>query len=219
MQRSCDMNSVVRPTERTYLPVSERRSEIVQAAIELISREGLAAATTRKIANEASVSLSTLHYSFGSKDALIEAVIEAITEQIETVARGAVTVDRGLAATIDGAVKAFWSLVEETPGLQTMQYELTIGALRAGEDALARSQYDAYVAVAEDVFTAAAESADERAALPLGELARFVVAGLDGLILQHLAHPDLRRSRRQVQLLVHSAIELAGVAERSPTDG
>jgi AcrR family transcriptional regulator len=209
----------VRPTERTYLPVAERRSEIVQAAIELISREGLAAATTRKIANEAGVSLSTLHYSFGSKDALIGAVIEAITAEIGTVARSGIAIDAGLAATIDGAVKAFWSLVEETPGLQTMQYELTIGALRAGEHDLARSQYEAYVAVADELFTAAAEASGERAAIPLHELARFVVAGLDGLILQHLAHPDLRRSRRQVQLLVHSAIDLAGVAERSPTDG
>jgi TetR/AcrR family transcriptional regulator, regulator of biofilm formation and stress response len=219
MRRRSDTNSVVRPTQRTYLPASERRSEIVQAAIELISREGLAAATTRKIANEAGVSLSTLHYSFGSKDALVGAVIEAITAEIGTVARSGVTTDAGLAATIEGAVKAFWSLVEETPGLQTMQYELTIGALRAGEHELARSQYAAYVAVAEELFATAAEEAGEQPAIPVHELARFVVAGLDGLILQHLSHPDLRRSRRQVQLLARSAIDLAGVAERSRTDG
>ena len=119
----------------------ERRGQIVEAAIELISREGLAAASTRQIAAEAGVSLSTLHYCFGTKEALIDAVIEAIVAQIGDVAGAAMPTDRGLAAAIDASVRAFWGLVEATPGLQTMRYELTLTALRSGSQ-LARAQYD-----------------------------------------------------------------------------
>src|SRR3954469_14026672 len=106
------MNSVVRPTERTYLPVPQRREQIVGAAIDLISREGLAAASTRQIAAEAGVSLSTLHYCFGTKDALIEAVIDAIGGPIGGVTGAALPADAGLAAAIDASVRAFWGLVE-----------------------------------------------------------------------------------------------------------
>ena len=204
------MNSVVRPTEREYLPAAERREQIVAAAIEVISREGLAAASTRAIAAEAEVSLSTLHYCFGSKDALTDAVLEAIVAEIVDVAGTAVRTDHGLADAIEASVNAFWRLVEETPGLQTMQYELTLSALRSG-GSLARAQYDEYVAVAERVFSQAARASGERPAVPVRDLARFVVAGLDGLILQHLSDPDVRRSRRQVRLLVRAAVELAGV--------
>jgi AcrR family transcriptional regulator len=203
----------VRPTEKTYLPVEERRAEIVEAAIELISREGLAAASTRQIAAEAGVSLSTLHYCFGTKEALIDAVIEAIVAQIGDVAGAAIPADAGLAAAIDASVRAFWGLVENTPGLQTMQYELTLSALRGNRD-LARAQYEEYVGVAEKVFRRAAKNSGERPAVPVGELARFVVAGLDGLILQHLSDPDVRRSRRQVRHLVRSAVRLAGISDQ-----
>jgi AcrR family transcriptional regulator len=204
----------VRPTERTYLPVPERRGQIVEAAIELISREGLAAASTRQIAAEAGVSLSTLHYCFGTKDALIEAVIEAIVAQIGDVAGSAMPTEGGLAAAIDASVRAFWGLVEETPGLQTMQYELTLTALRSASQ-LARAQYDEYVAVAESLFRQALKRSGERPAVPIRDVARFVVAGLDGLILQHLSDPDVRRSRRQVRHLVRAAVQLAGVTDNT----
>jgi hypothetical protein len=40
------------------------------------------------------------------------------------------------------------------------------------------------------------------------------VAGLDGLILQHLSDPDVRRSRKQVRLLVRAAVQLAGISDQ-----
>src|SRR5919205_325420 len=103
------MNSVVRPTEsrrREYLPAAERRERVVGAAIELISREGLSAASTRAVAAEAGVSVSTLHYCFGSKEALVDAVLEAIVAQIGEVAGAAVRTDHGLAAAIEASVLA-----------------------------------------------------------------------------------------------------------------
>jgi AcrR family transcriptional regulator len=208
------MNSVVRSTEsraREYLPAPERRERILEATIELISREGLAAASTRAVAAEAGVSVSTLHYAFGSKEALMDAVLGAIVAQIGEVAGAAAQTDHGLAAAIEAAVLAFWELVEDTPGLQTMQYELTLSALRSGAGELARAQYDEYVAVAVEIFSRAAGASGERPAVPVRDLARFVVAGLDGLILQHLSDPDVRRSRRQVRLLVRAAVGLAGL--------
>ena len=67
----------------------------------------------------------------------------------------------------------------------------------------------------------AAKNSGERPALPVRDLARFVVAGLDGLILQHLSDPDVRRSRKQVRHLVRAGVQLAGLSDhrRKPVHG
>ena len=56
----------------------DRREQLVEAAISRAVREGLAATTVRGIADEAGVSLSTVHYCFASKDDLLRAVARSI---------------------------------------------------------------------------------------------------------------------------------------------
>jgi len=69
-----------RPTAR-----SERtRLEVLNAAAECISREGFAAASTIRIAEQAEVSWGVLQYHFGDKDGLMAAVLEYGMEQIES---------------------------------------------------------------------------------------------------------------------------------------
>lgn len=53
------------------LPVPQRRAALIEAALRVIARDGLAAATTRAIAAEAGMSLASLHYAFTSRDELI----------------------------------------------------------------------------------------------------------------------------------------------------
>jgi Tetracyclin repressor-like, C-terminal domain len=108
-------------------------------------------------------------------------------------------------------------LVEEDAGLQTMQYELTLTALRGERSAaLARRQYEQYVRVAEEVIDRACEASGERPRVPVSELARFLVAGLDGLIMQHLTDPDTARSRAGVDRVAAAACALAVGDVRPP---
>src|SRR4051812_49039342 len=70
--RSCHV--VVRARLRQYaagvarVPVQDRRTQLVEAAISRAVRDGLADTTVRGIAEEAGVSLSTVHYCFASKN-------------------------------------------------------------------------------------------------------------------------------------------------------
>ena len=50
---------------------------ILQAAVECVNEEGLAGATIRKIAQYAGVNSAAISYYFGSRDALIEKVMES----------------------------------------------------------------------------------------------------------------------------------------------
>lgn len=54
----------------TYMAKDERRAQIMNATIDLVSRENLAAATARRIAQETGCSLGQIHHHFASADAL-----------------------------------------------------------------------------------------------------------------------------------------------------
>ena len=200
------------------LPVEERREQIVEAAIAVMSRRGVAAATTRQIAEEAALPLSSIHYCFGGKEALTNAVLERIVELIRAAASEDLEGTGSLGEAIGMMARSFWSLVEADTGLQTMQYELTLGALRGGSPEFARHQYDAYVAIGEGLFEEVTARTGERSAVPFRQLARFLVAGLDGLILQHLTDPDPERSRAEVELLVAATRTLAAGNTRTGGD-
>lgn len=125
--------------------------------------------------------------------------------------REAVTPEHGLAAAITDAVHAFWSLVVGDDGLQLMQYELMIYCRRTpGLEWLAAWQYTRYAACAEDVLRAALEHEADPPALDLPALVRFLVAAVDGLIIQFEVHHQPEQSRRDVENVIACALALAG---------
>src|SRR5690625_5306940 len=63
--------------------VAERREQLIDAAINVLAREGMDAATTRRITDEAGLALGAFHYAFRNKDDLLQAVIERISHGIE----------------------------------------------------------------------------------------------------------------------------------------
>lgn len=58
------------------------RGDIMHAAERVFARSGFDGATTRAIADEASVNLGLIHYHFGSKEALFEQVIARHARQV-----------------------------------------------------------------------------------------------------------------------------------------
>ncbi|MFB7756763.1 TetR/AcrR family transcriptional regulator, partial [Streptomyces sp. NPDC056121] len=54
------------------MPSAQRRRQLVEAAIRVMARDGVAKTTTRSVVAEAGVSLSVFHYCFDSKQELLE---------------------------------------------------------------------------------------------------------------------------------------------------
>jgi AcrR family transcriptional regulator len=187
-----------------------RRQEIIAATISVLAREGLARTTTRKLAGEAKMNQATLLYYFETKDELLFAVLQQMMQITMEIARTAITSDLGLNESIAGALRAFWRHVEATLPLQIMQYELTLYALRNPESAwLARQQYSGYCQVVEELFRGAFASAGQTSRTPLDSLARFVVGGLDGMILQFVSDQDSERARQDLDQLITAVLALA----------
>jgi AcrR family transcriptional regulator len=193
----------------------EKRAEILAATIRTLVRHGLAETTTRKIASEAGVNQAMLRYYFGGKDDLLFAVLQEMMRLTGEIARASAPVASTLRATIVESMSAFWASVEAEPELQIIQYELTLYALRSPEAAwLAQQQYAGYAAVVEQLVRETEARSGETCAIPADEMARYIVGGLDGLILQFISDRSVERARRDLRNLIAAAVALAeGCAE------
>jgi AcrR family transcriptional regulator len=198
------------------ISAENRREQFIEAAIRVMSQEGLDRATTRRIAEEAAAPQGAFHYLFADKNGLLTEVVGAVTQQVERILRDAVDPSRGLEVAIHDGMRGFWQHVVADDGLQLMQYELTIFCRRTpGFEWLAEWQYNRYTAAAQEVFDAAAAADGVQPEIPLDQLARFVVAMIDGLVIQYEVHQDRNRSAEDLANAVRAATALLGVPSRS----
>ena len=199
----------------------DRREQLIEAAISRAVREGLAATTVRGIADEAGVSLSTVHYCFASKDDLLRAVTRsiagplsapvttAITEVSQGGERGPGTVDEVLRA----AFGAYWAAASSTPGRQLLSYELTTWSLRSPDGpSVARDLYDSFHATVEGFVEAVADTCGVRWSVPAPVLARMVVATTTGVRLVWLVDGDDDAARTTLDTFAGVVAGLAGLA-------
>lgn len=194
---------------------ADRREQFVEAAIRVMSREGLERATTRRIAEEAGTTQGVFHYAFRDKNELLTDVVAAVTAGVEAVLREAIDPRLGLAAALEAGPRAYWAHITSDDGLQLMQYELTIFCRRTeGFEWLAEWQYARYTAVTMEAFAEAAAHDSRPPAIDLADLANFVVAGMDGLVMQYEVSHDTERSERTLDQIIRSAIFLAGLKPR-----
>jgi AcrR family transcriptional regulator len=192
------------------------RERVIQGAMRALSKHGVTATTTRKIAAECGVPLATLHYHFESKSALLLAVLDAINEETTAAFRADQRDHVDLNSAIARTLRAMWRFAERTRDLQLVQYELTLYALREENSAwLAEQQYESYLRVWREALLATAQRTGELDAAGCAALARFILAGVDGLILQDLARPGKARSRRGIEALIR-AVQNYAVSLRQP---
>jgi len=172
----------------------DRRAALVRAAVRVVAREGVAAATTRVIVAEAGMSLASFHYAFTSRDELMVELINAVVDGEESAfapalqpAEGGVT----MRDVVRAGLQSFFDAVRADPDREKAMFELTQWALREpGFEPLARRQYDRYFAVAESALTAAAALTGSEWRRPTAEIARMLVTLTDGLTIAWLVTRD-----------------------------
>lgn len=189
-----------------YVESAVRSGQIVAAARVVIARDGVAGTTVRAVAQEAAIPLGTLQYVFPAKQQLLRAVIEDLVEELASNLLSSVPGGADLEHAIGHGIRTFWNelVVGDAEGVQLAQYELTTYALRtAGLEELARWQYERYTDVVAGWLQRAATPVDSR------RLARLMVAGIDGLILQYVVNPDPDRGREDIEAMIAMIIHHA----------
>jgi AcrR family transcriptional regulator len=171
------------------------RSQLIAAAIEVVTRDGLAAATTRRISEQAGLSLSTFHYWFSSKEELFECLLEELLNEFEGASPLADGTGQGETPSVLELLRSAFSVVseqgEEGMKRQIVPYELTVFALRTPPFRdFARRQYELYRQAATKMAGPLLDGIDPR--LPGGSDAviQLVTALFDGLTLAWLADPE-----------------------------
>ncbi|GIH78189.1 hypothetical protein Plo01_46180 [Planobispora longispora] len=194
-----------------HVSAAERRPQLIRAAIAVMSRDGVAAASTRAIAAELGIAQATVHYVYGAKDELYRAVIEQLTTDIAEQVRGIdIPTEPDFQATIGAYARQLWRTVVEQPHVHRLITELFVMGLRSPSLRPTVTDYQRQLDIVfEDAFREAAAYTGTTLARPVEEVARFFFAGFDGLILHRLARPDDMADERSLEQIVAATAALA----------
>jgi AcrR family transcriptional regulator len=187
------------------MSVEERRELLTEAAIKVMTRDGVARATTRAIAGEAQMPLGIFHYAFASKHELLVRVIQTIARQSRGDIDAAVLTepDVDLEEIATAGLMAYFDHVVAHPEEHMLTYELTQFALREqGFEGVAQEQYDYYLRENEALLAAFADLMQIEFVAPLPVVSRFTFSLMDGLALNWLAKGDEEGAREVVHLTV-----------------
>jgi AcrR family transcriptional regulator len=195
------------------LSVEERRAHLIEAAIGLAEKKGVAGVTTRDVAQAAGVSLGVVHYCFENKDALMTELVKALSMELrdsvdadETVWQDAGSGKEALQKLVRAGLELMWLNIEATPERQLLTYETTTYALREGEQtpaklAIAREQYAFNDSTVADILDHARDATSSRFTIPVHDLSRFTLNVIDGIVLRWLVDNDSESVRGQLDLL------------------
>ncbi|PSK85021.1 TetR family transcriptional regulator [Murinocardiopsis flavida] len=200
-----------------YLPADERRRTIIDAAVDVIAAEGLARATTRRIAEKAGAPLGALHYCFRNKNELNmlilergQATMQATFAHIDPAA--------GFEATLRASVATYWRWIRENPGLHFALMELLMWFIRNKETiAPTLRDGDMWVAVNAPMggaliqrnLDAAARADGTAPAIAVHEITRFLIHRMDGLVFEFAETKDEESCERQAELLADALVHLS----------
>ncbi|MGL3807106.1 TetR family transcriptional regulator [Paeniglutamicibacter sp. R2-26] len=195
-----------------HVSIKDRSHQFVEAAARVIAQEGIAAATTRRIAAEADAPLAALHYCFRSKDELLDEVYNFLSRDY---ARELEPMQEGL--TLEDCVREharrIWRRMLATPHEQVTTFELLLRRNRVKAEGemeraieINRSMYQGWVNSTVSILESGARVSGIKDPRDLDIVARSFIANIDGISLQHLSVPDEERSWELIEILVDSVI-------------
>jgi DNA-binding transcriptional regulator YbjK len=197
----------------TRIPAAERRAALAEAALTVIARDGLAAATTRAIVAEAGMPLASFHYAVASRDELLRDVVDLVVAGEGTAAATFLHDATTPRDAIYKALTGYLDHVRADPGNEQAMFELTQYALRTPHLAdLPAEQYHRYHALAADLLEAGASLLHIEWSIPVPDLARLLVTLTDGLTLAWLADRDDAAAERSI---AHAADAISAFAREA----
>ncbi|MCP3803559.1 TetR/AcrR family transcriptional regulator [Allokutzneria sp. A3M-2-11 16] len=166
----------------TRLEASRRREQIVAAAHQVLVEQGVPAATTRRIAAEAGVTVGLIHYHFATKDELFAEVLARSTGALVE----AVRTTSAEGSSLEDCVRDLLARAVRRSGVLLGQLQLTIAVMRSPELApLATAKYrDVVGALAQRFRVTPNPPADPEA------LALAFLTVADGLVVIASALPE-----------------------------
>lgn len=177
---------------------------IRRAAVKLVNEGGLARATVAEISAAAGIDEGEFSQHYGSvDDVFFEIADSLLADHTENI--GATMLRRrSLTESMKLALYAFWDVFEKRVDEHRATKYVTFAGVTSsvpGEES--RSLYDAFVTATERRLTEMERIHSITWELPVRQLARLMLATLDGLVLDYLVTGDSAGARKMLEILAY----------------
>ena len=188
----------------------DKAARIVESMRASVAARGFAGSTFDHVAREAGVSRGLLHYYFGTKERLLVEVVRRECEVRGDLLHQAVTGASGADDLIDALVRSFEDVLSEGSSEVMMFYELLTLAQR--NEGIA-SELSELARTLRLTLAQALRSGSEAGVFELradpGDLATFLLALADGVMVRRLSEPELDPRRLMDQAVAAARALLA----------
>jgi AcrR family transcriptional regulator len=186
-------------------PSTGGRERILDAAFEVLKRDGYAGLTTAKVAARSGQNKALINYHFGSKQGLVAAVAHQVSETITVEVLAELGEPRTTAELVEGTLAGIWRVMERDEGIQRVYFDLASqSVVEPRVRAIMREMKDGFreilVGLMRGLDDGPSPRAREAAAL-------YLVAGIEGLALERLDRGETAELRRARAMFVRSAPE------------
>lgn len=178
-------------TARSHISADERRELLGNAALRVMKRDGIAAATTRAITSEAAMPHGAFHYCFHSKRELFAHLLTTDNNPAleSTWLESATYSDDQL--NFQTLFQAYWNHIETDPELQLVLNEVSSYALRDTKlHDLPRREHQEYIDKVQHYLLDFARRTNTDYTIEPLLLAELMVAALGGTMEAWLSHRD-----------------------------
>jgi len=183
-----------------YAKGRAKRAEILDAAIDVIARDGYSGATVRQLGESVGLSQNGLLHYFGSKDALFTRILEHHDE------RSAAVIDPEHTDFASDLVERILSAIDietASPGMTQLTLRLSGEATEPSHTAheFFRFRYEAIRAIVRDAVKRLQETDRLASDADPDAIAALVYASWDGLRTQWMYDPDIDVRKNMTYLL------------------
>lgn len=186
----------------------QARGAILEATWVALARDGYEKITTRRIAELAGVNPATLHYYFGSKEALLSEATRFALKDTENYLRRVMSKAPTAVEALESLFTAIWDMVQEKPG--ALRYDLIVRGFRdeqARQDVLAI--YATYQNLTEELIRRhLREGGTLTEGVTVSVVAHYVLSAIDGVLLQHVLTRDAAAAQGALTLIRNHALSL-----------
>jgi AcrR family transcriptional regulator len=168
-----------------YVSAADRREQLIEATIAVLRRSGAEGVTTRAVAAEAGAPLASIHYTFGSLDDLVVAAFERLIDEVSQHIADGLDVAAGYGPCIVAVMQRVAGLLDDE------RFGVLLRDLNPTGDRRVEALEVRYYRLAHDLVDAIAAARRREPAVPRAQLARLIMAAIDGVVLQFAASGDV----------------------------
>jgi AcrR family transcriptional regulator len=192
-----------KPARGPGRPPSDAPDRILEAAFEVLKRDGYAGLTTAKVAAASGQNKALISYYYGSKQGLVAAVARRVSETLTDEVLGGLGEPATLDDLVDALADGVWRVMDRDVGILRVYFDLASQSVvepEVGE--IMAEMKEGYRAILRELLRDVGDGPPTR---DLDGFAILLIAGLEGLSLERVERGETKELRRARELFVRSA--------------